>query len=71
MRPRSIATAAIAQLVEHFIRNEKVTGSSPVRGSKNPPAPTLEDFISSMLGTEDAGALGALGALRALGGSNI
>ena len=34
MRPRSIATAAIAQLVEHFIRNEKVTGSSPVRGSK-------------------------------------
>ena len=26
--------AAIAQLVEHFIRNEKVVGSSPTRGSK-------------------------------------
>ena len=25
--------AAIAQLVEHFIRNEKVMGSSPIRGS--------------------------------------
>ncbi len=25
--------AAIAQLVEHFIRNEKVVGSSPTRGS--------------------------------------
>ena len=25
--------AAIAQLVEHFIRNEKVPGSSPGRGS--------------------------------------
>ena len=28
--------AAIAQLVEHFIRNEKVVGSSPTRGSPNP-----------------------------------
>ena len=27
-------TAAIAQSVEHFIRNEKVVGSSPTRGSK-------------------------------------
>ena len=27
--------AAIAQLVEHFIRNEKVVGSSPTRGSQN------------------------------------
>ena len=27
------AKAAIAQLVEHFIRNEKVVGSSPTRGS--------------------------------------
>ena len=27
-------SAAIAQLVEHFIRNEKVVGSSPTRGSK-------------------------------------
>ena len=27
--------AAIAQLVEHFIRNEKVVGSSPTRGSIN------------------------------------
>lgn len=27
--------AAIAQLVEHFIRNEKVVGSSPTRGSNN------------------------------------
>ena len=27
--------AAIAQLVEHFIRNEKVVGSSPTRGSKS------------------------------------
>ncbi len=27
--------AAIAQLVEHFIRNEKVVGSSPTRGSRN------------------------------------
>ena len=26
-------SAAIAQLVEHFIRNEKVMGSSPIRGS--------------------------------------
>ncbi len=26
-------SAAIAQLVEHFIRNEKVPGSSPGRGS--------------------------------------
>lgn len=26
--------AAIAQSVEHFIRNEKVPGSSPGRGSK-------------------------------------
>lgn len=26
-------SAAIAQLVEHFIRNEKVVGSSPTRGS--------------------------------------
>ncbi len=26
--------AAIAQLVEHFIRNEKVGGSSPPRGSQ-------------------------------------
>ena len=26
--------AAIAQLVEHFIRNEKVVGSSPTRGSQ-------------------------------------
>ena len=26
--------AAIAQSVEHFIRNEKVLGSSPSRGSK-------------------------------------
>ena len=25
--------AAIAQLVEHFIRNERVVGSSPIRGS--------------------------------------
>ena len=28
--------AAIAQLVEHFIRNEKVVGSSPTRGSLDP-----------------------------------
>ena len=27
-------SAAIAQLVEHFIRNEKVVGSSPTRGSR-------------------------------------
>ena len=27
--------AAIAQLVEHFIRNEKVVGSSPPRGSRD------------------------------------
>ncbi len=27
-------SAAIAQSVEHFIRNEKVVGSSPTRGSK-------------------------------------
>ena len=27
------AIATIAQLVEHFIRNEKVPGSSPGRGS--------------------------------------
>ncbi len=27
--------AAIAQLVEHFIRNEKVVGSSPTRGSED------------------------------------
>ena len=26
-------SAAIAQSVEHFIRNEKVMGSSPIRGS--------------------------------------
>ncbi len=26
--------ASIAQSVEHFIRNEKVMGSSPIRGSK-------------------------------------
>ena len=26
-------SAAIAQSVEHFIRNEKVVGSSPTRGS--------------------------------------
>ena len=30
---RPVASAAIAQLVEHFIRNEKVVGSSPTRGS--------------------------------------
>ena len=29
--------AAIAQLVEHFIRNEKVVGSSPTRGSRRIP----------------------------------
>lgn len=28
-----LISAAIAQLVEHFIRNEKVVGSSPTRGS--------------------------------------
>ena len=28
-----LKSAAIAQLVEHFIRNEKVVGSSPTRGS--------------------------------------
>lgn len=28
-----INQAAIAQSVEHFIRNEKVVGSSPTRGS--------------------------------------
>ncbi len=28
------ASAAIAQSVEHFIRNEKVVGSSPTRGSR-------------------------------------
>ena len=31
-----LQSAAIAQLVEHFIRNEKVVGSSPTRGSPNP-----------------------------------
>jgi len=29
-------SAAIAQLVEHVIRNDGVTGSSPVCGTKNP-----------------------------------
>lgn len=33
----SVALAAIAQLVEHFIRNEKVAGSSPARGSRKRP----------------------------------
>ena len=31
--------ARIAQLVEHFIRNEKVMGSSPISGSKKVVAP--------------------------------
>ena len=31
MHPKS--KADMAQLVEHFIRNEKVMGSSPIRGS--------------------------------------
>ncbi len=31
---RPVASAAIAQLVEHFIRNEKVDGSNPSCGSK-------------------------------------
>ena len=36
LQPQSkttLASAAIAQSVEHFIRNEKVAGSSPARGS--------------------------------------
>ena len=33
-RVMASALAAIAQSVEHFIRNEKVVGSSPTRGSK-------------------------------------
>ena len=32
--PSASLSAAIAQLVEHFIRNEKVVGSSPTRGSR-------------------------------------
>ena len=38
--------AAIAQLVEHFIRNEKVVGSSPTRGSSTilPHAQSPPDF---------------------------
>ena len=36
-----VAFAAIAQSVEHFIRNEKVVGSSPTRGSKRVPRGTL------------------------------
>ncbi len=32
-KQNTLASAAIAQSVEHFIRNEKVAGSSPARGS--------------------------------------
>ena len=39
-------SAAIAQLVEHFIRNEKVVGSSPTRGSRRDPA---ENSAGSLL----------------------
>src|SRR6195952_4382513 len=35
---RRVRSAAIAQLVEHVIRNDGVTGSSPVCGTASPPA---------------------------------
>ncbi len=46
-----INQAAIAQSVEHFIRNEKVVGSSPTRGSTEIPLTNnvggISDFISA------------------------
>lgn len=33
LHPKSIQKASLAQLVEHFIRNEGVVGSSPIGGS--------------------------------------
>jgi hypothetical protein len=37
MLERRVWSAAIAQLVEHVIRNDGVTGSSPVCGTSSPP----------------------------------
>ena len=40
--------AAIAQLVEHFIRNEKVVGSSPTRGSDTKGAIMHHGIVASV-----------------------
>ena len=40
--------ALIAQLVEHFIRNEGVAGSSPAQGSKNEDRPEMSGLFLSL-----------------------
>ena len=52
--PPQAKQAVVAQLVEQLIRNQQVTGSSPVNGSSSKSSEATEQSVASSFSADDS-----------------